>query len=188
MAIGERIRFLRTLRGMTQKYLGLRVGFPERSADVRLAQYETGVRTPKADLTEALAKVLEVSPRALNVPNIDGLIGIAHTLFTLEDTYGLTIMRENGLPCLRPNLTYSANQGDTERILKANELLDLLISWDEMATYYRNGQITREEYDQWRYCFPRYATVDEVRKRNERIRAQEEQRGVFTGSDEKDSN
>ena len=28
MAIGERIHFFRTLRGMTQKYLGMAVGFP----------------------------------------------------------------------------------------------------------------------------------------------------------------
>ena len=46
MAIGERIHFFRILRGMTQKYLGTIVGFPERSADVRLAQYETGTRKP----------------------------------------------------------------------------------------------------------------------------------------------
>ena len=71
MAIGERIRFFRNLRGMTQKYLGMRLGFPERSADVRLAQYETGTRTPKADLTEGLAFILDVSPQALNVPDID---------------------------------------------------------------------------------------------------------------------
>ena len=50
MAIGERIHFFRILRGMTQKYLGTIVGFPERSADVRLAQYETGTRKPKTDL------------------------------------------------------------------------------------------------------------------------------------------
>ena len=53
MAIGERIRFFRTLRGMTQKYLGMKVGFPERNADVRMAQYETGARTPKANLVDA---------------------------------------------------------------------------------------------------------------------------------------
>ena len=46
MAIGERIHFFRTMRGMTQKYLGMLLGFPEKSADVRLAQYETGARTP----------------------------------------------------------------------------------------------------------------------------------------------
>lgn len=38
MATGERIRFFRTLRGMTQKYLGLLLGFPESSADVRLGK------------------------------------------------------------------------------------------------------------------------------------------------------
>ena len=38
MAIGERIHFFRLMREMTQKYLGIAVGFPKRSADVRLAQ------------------------------------------------------------------------------------------------------------------------------------------------------
>ena len=49
MAIGERIRFFRNLRGMTQKYLGQVVGFPEKTADIRMAQYESGSRTPKAE-------------------------------------------------------------------------------------------------------------------------------------------
>lgn len=43
MAIGERIRFFRNLRGMTQKYLGTVVGFPEKTADIRMAQYESGI-------------------------------------------------------------------------------------------------------------------------------------------------
>ena len=71
MAIGERIRFIRNLRGMTQKFLGLQVGFSERTADIRMAQYESGSRTPKADLVEQLADALDVSTEALNVPNID---------------------------------------------------------------------------------------------------------------------
>ena len=97
MAIGERIHFFRLLRGMTQKYLGMALGFPEKSADVRLAQYETGSRTPKADLTAALAQVLDVSPHALSVPDIDSYVGLMHTLFTLEDNYGLKITVS--LPC-----------------------------------------------------------------------------------------
>ena len=103
MAIGERIHFFRLLRGMTQKYLGTAVGFPERSADVRLAQYETGSRKPKADLTAALAQVLEVSPQALDVPDIDSYIGLMHTLFTLEDIYGLTVSEADGEVCLKVN-------------------------------------------------------------------------------------
>ena len=87
MAIGERIHFFRTLRSVTQKYLGMAIGFPERSADVRLAQYENGTRSPKADITAVLANALDVSPDALNVPDIDSEIGLMHTLFTLEDCY-----------------------------------------------------------------------------------------------------
>ena len=30
MAISERIRFFRNLKGMTQKYLGIQMGFPEK--------------------------------------------------------------------------------------------------------------------------------------------------------------
>ena len=63
MAIGERIHFFRTLRGMTQKYLGMAVGFPERSADVRLAQYETGTRTPKAAWCSVTCSLLMYRPR-----------------------------------------------------------------------------------------------------------------------------
>jgi len=101
MAIGERIHFFRIMRGMTQKYLGMLVGFPERSADVRLAQYETGSRKPKAELTAALAQALDVAPQALDIPDIDSQIGLMHTLFALKDIYGLTISETDGEVCLK---------------------------------------------------------------------------------------
>ncbi len=85
---------------MNQKYLGMQVGFPEKTADIRMAQYESGSRTPKADLTNTLAKVFEVSPQALTVPNIDSYNGLMHTLFTLEDLYGLKITEIDGEVCL----------------------------------------------------------------------------------------
>lgn len=91
-----RVRFFRNLRGMTQKYLGQVVGFPEKTADIRMAQYESGSRTPKEDLTKALAHALDVSPDALTVPDIDTYIGLMHTLFALEDIYGLTIENRDG--------------------------------------------------------------------------------------------
>lgn len=46
MATGERIRFFRTLRGMTQKYLGLMLGFPDNSADVRLGNTNLRIARP----------------------------------------------------------------------------------------------------------------------------------------------
>lgn len=109
MATGERIRFFRTLRGMTQKYLGLLLGFPESSADVRLAQYESEDRTPKAELTGQMAEALDVSPKAIAVPNIDTMDGLMHTLFALEDRKLLRITNTDGLICLRAEIFTAAS-------------------------------------------------------------------------------
>lgn len=147
MAIGERIRFFRNLRGMTQKYLGMQVGFPEKTADIRMAQYESGSRTPKADLTNKLAEVFGVSPQALSVPDIDSYIGLMHTLFTLEDRYGLTIERtENGV----------SMYADPKKGTDAAELSEMLNAWAEQSEKYHNGDINRDEYDKWRYNYPKY--------------------------------
>ncbi|OLA42210.1 MAG: transcriptional regulator [Firmicutes bacterium CAG:24053_14] len=141
MAIGERIRFFRNLRGMTQKYLGQVVGFPEKTADIRMAQYESGSRTPKAELT------LGVSPLALSVPDIDSYLGLMHTLFTLEDRYGLTIESgENGVSL----------RVDPRKGRDAAELSEMLTAWAQQAEKLRNGDISREDYDKWRYNYPKY--------------------------------
>ena len=150
MAIGERIHFFRIMRGMTQKYLGMLVGFPERSADVRLAQYETGSRKPKADLTAALAQSLDVAPQALDIPDIDSYIGLMHTLFTLEDIYGLTVSESDGEICLKVSKDKSKN---------ADELLKMLCAWKEQADKLSAEEISRENYDQWRYNYPKFDTT-----------------------------
>ncbi len=146
MGIGERIRFIRNLRGMTQKFLGLQVGFSERTADIRMAQYESGSRTPKADLVEKLADALDVSTEALNVPNIDSYTGLMHTLFALEDLYGFKIDRLDGEICIRLNKQIGSTYA---------KMSGLIQPWEEMAQKYRNGEISREEYDQWRYKYPK---------------------------------
>ena len=150
MAIGERIRFIRNLRGMTQKWLGQAVGFDEKTADVRMAQYESGTRTPKADLTKTLARVLDVSPYALDVPDIDSNIGLMHTLFALEDLRGLQIAKIDGEVCLR----LDKSKGRTY-----DEMLKMLTSWHEQAAKLEAGEITNEQYDQWRYKYPEFDTT-----------------------------
>ena len=145
MAIGERIHFFRILRGMTQKYLGTIVGFPERSADVRLAQYETGTRKPKAELTAALAQALDVSPHALDVPDIDSYIGLMHTLFTLED-----VSESDGEICLKV---------DTSKGKDAHELRKMLYAWKEQADKLSSEEISKDKYDEWRYHYPEFDTT-----------------------------
>lgn len=123
---------------MTQKYLGMTLGFPEKSADIRLAQYETGSRTPKADLTAALAEVLDVSPHALSVPDIDSYVGLMHTLFTLEDNYGLKVTEQDGELAL---------QVDCRKNKAAARLHEMLWTWREQAAKLEAGEISQEEYD-----------------------------------------
>ncbi len=150
MAIGERIRFFRNLRGMTQKYLGIQVGFPEKTADIRMAQYESGSRTPKSDLTNTLAQVFEVSPQALTVPDIDSDLGLLHTLFTLEDLYGMRAESVNG----EIHLCF-----DKSKPTASKSVFVMLAAWVEQAEKYRNGEITKEQYDEWRYTYPKLDTT-----------------------------
>lgn len=163
MAIGERIRFFRNKKGVTQKYLGQVVGFPERSADVRMAQYETGSRTPKADLTRTLAGFFEVSTDALTVPDIDSDIGLMHTLFALEDIRGLTIGEIDGEICLKLDKSKGKTYVD---------MLEMLSAWAEQAKKLEAGEITREEYDHWRYTYPA-VEAQRTRDRLDALRAKQ---------------
>lgn len=145
MAIGERIRFFRMLRGMTQKGLGVLIGFSEQTADVRVAQYESGTRTPKEKYVDNLAGALEVSPLALNVPDIDSYNGLIHTLFACEDIYGLKADSVDGVLCLTLD-KYNSNYAS---------MFEMIHNWQQKAEMFANGEITKEEYDAWRYSYPR---------------------------------
>ena len=67
ITVGRKIRYLRHQYHMTQKELGLALGFSKPTADIRIAQYESGARAPKAQLLHQIASVLEVDPIILTV-------------------------------------------------------------------------------------------------------------------------
>lgn len=145
MAIGERIRFIRKKLNMTQKYLGLRLGFSEKSADSRVAQYENGRREPKMDILEQIAEILDVSTLALDCPKINNEKEVMHTLFAIEDLYGLSVFFENERVCLK--LERCENYNGIEMQL-------YLTQWMMKKNELRDGKITQEEYDNWKYNFP----------------------------------
>ena len=146
MAIGERIHYFRLLRGMTQKQLGNAVGFTENTADVRIAQYESGVRTPKAEIVSALARELDISVYALTVPDIDTEIGLMHTLFTLEDTSALKIGEIDGELCIRLDKSSP----------RYHAMFEMLSAWQTESAKLAAGEITQADYDRWRRYYPIY--------------------------------
>ena len=155
MAIGKRIRFFRNRKGMTQKQLGEILGFLGKTSDVRMAQYESEARTPKQDLVKEMAHILDVSPRAITVPEIDSYIGLMHTLFALEDMYGLKIGKIDGEVCLRLDKSIGSTY---------STMFDMFHAWQEQAARLERGEITKEEYDQWRYKYPELDTSNHCKK------------------------
>ncbi|GFI71946.1 hypothetical protein IMSAG250_01154 [Clostridiales bacterium] len=143
MTVGQRLKRFRTRKGLTQKQLGLAVGFDNRTADIRIAQYETGTRKPKDKYIEKLAAIVGVQPSALEVPEIKNYEHLFQLLFALEDEYGLKISKdEHGTPCLVPDIYSSSSHCDTFR------------AWYKKSEQLKNGEITQEQYDNWRYQYP----------------------------------
>ena len=155
MAFGKRIKFFRNRKGMKQKELGELLGFLGKTSDVRVAQYETEARTPKVDLVKEMAQIFDVSPRAINIPNIDSYLGFMHTLFALEDMYGLKVKNVNGQPHLYLDSSISAPGSSADEMLRA---------WMEQADKVENGEISKEEYDEWRYKYPELDTYQKRAK------------------------
>ena len=145
MAIGKRIKFFRKRKELTQKQLGRMLGFLGKTSDVRMAQYEAEARIPKQNLIKAMSTIFDVSPNALTVPDIDTYTGLLHTFFTLEDLYGLKITTINDEICLH------LDKSDLS-------LLQMFQAWQEQSAKLEQGEITKEQYDQWRYNYPKFDT------------------------------
>ena len=141
MAVGDRIKRVRNFRGMTQKELGIAVGFDEKSADIRIAQYESNTRTPKEDLLRKIAEVLDVNYRSLYEPTLYAAEDIMYTLFELDEHYPGTRIYE---------VTDTTDPDFPEKHMAVSfryRLLDeFLQEWQLRKKQLASGEITKEEY------------------------------------------
>ena len=144
MTIGERIKRIRMKRGMTQKELGLALGFPERSADVRIAQYESGTRKPKDYLIAQMAAILHVNPHAISSVDYGTYIGLMYTLFDLEDTYGLHVDEIDGELCIR------LNRQRPDYV----DLLEMMEDWYAAWKHDQDDPSSLDEYTDWKLNYP----------------------------------
>ena len=152
MAVGDRIKRARNLRGMTQKELGIAIGFEEKSADIRIAQYESNTRTPKEELLRKIAEVLDVNYRSLYEPTLYAAEDVMYTLFELDEHYPGTRLYE---------VTDTTDPDFPEKHMAVSfryRLLDeFLKEWQLRKKQLREGEITKEEYlDFYRKVFQDY--------------------------------
>ena len=147
----ERIQFFRKMLGMTQKELGMAIGFSESTADTRIAQYENGERSPGQDtidrisamstmhyvhtpLSDKIASVLYGSIIQTSVSRLEKFAGCAYAHFL---SYGLRI-RE------RSEFSFeSSDMGEVyHRALEefSSRIRDEGLGWDGMS---------EEDADKW---------------------------------------
>ena len=79
----------------------------------------------------------------------------AHTLFALEDMYGLKVKNVDGQPHLCLDRSISAPSSSVDEMLRA---------WMEQADKLENGEISKDEYDEWRYKYPELDTYQKRAK------------------------
>jgi len=148
MAIGDRIKRIRIFRGMTQKYLGMAIGFDEKTADIRMAQYKSGTRTPKEDILKKITEALDVNYRSVYEPNLYAAEDVMYTLFELDEHYGGTSL-------------YEVKDNDDEMHMavcfNSRLLRDFMREWQLRKQQLKNGEITKEEYTEWKLNWPQTA-------------------------------
>ena len=86
---GERMRYYRKQKGLTQQELGELLGFTVRNAEIRISQYETGKRFPKDDLLNEIAKALDVKKEILLLPDLSNKELVYQILLELKRMYGI---------------------------------------------------------------------------------------------------
>lgn len=152
MTVGERIKRVRNFRGITQKELDITIGFDEKRADIRVAQYESNTGTPKEGLLRKIAEVLEVDFRSLYEPTLYAAEDIMHSLFELDEHYPGTRLYE---------VTDTTGPDFPEKHISVSfryRLLDeFLLEWQLRKKLLAAGEITREEYLEWKLNWPQTA-------------------------------
>ena len=137
MHIGERIRTLRQEKNLLQRELAEKVGISESA----LRNYELVNRNPSEDKIQKIAEALGVSHNALTVNDFSDNNAIMHTLFVLESKHGLNISKYDDIPYMFFDDTNSP------------DLLQKLRQWQIVHNKYMSGEITSQEYSDWKLSF-----------------------------------
>ena len=139
MDLGERIRYVRKFRKMTQLELAEKCGLGnDDNARTRISQYENGSRTPKEDMLEKISEALGVTSLYLSTKERTFAYDLCTLLFDLDgDGTGINITEQDGKHLLESYyFEFIFEQMYTDWIQKKKELAE--------------GKITKDEYIMWK--------------------------------------
>ena len=160
MILGERIKRIRTFRGLTQRELGLKLGYEERNADVRVAQYESGYRVPKKDTLMEIAKILNVNYINFITVTPGCAEDIMQTFFWLDEdnrnTFHLFQLVRNPGKYNSDDNTVRYNDSDDwpAQWIDYGLVNEFLREWRLRKEQLKNGEISEDEYFEWKINWP----------------------------------
>ena len=79
---------------MTMKVLGMRMGFDEKAASCRIAQWEQGFRNLSPESSESLARILNVAPARLAQPPENPVDALIEYFIWLDETHDASFYGE----------------------------------------------------------------------------------------------
>ena len=143
MDLGSKIRKYRLLNDLTQKDLGMSVGFSAATSDSRIRKYEVNDMAPKHDIRTKLANALNVDIEALSDVEISSFVDVMYVLFELEEKYGLTIEKSNG----KTAIVFDDSN------IELHEFISYLNIWKQKMTTLSKDPDDSKEYDLWKSHF-----------------------------------
>ena len=125
------IRKFRKIKNLTQKQVGNMLN----SSDVRIRQYELGLRKPKEKILKDISDALEINHEYLSNPTYPySKKDIIEILFKAEDTISISTIN-NGI------------------VFKDIEMSKMISDWKIMQEKLNNGEISMLEYDLWKATY-----------------------------------
>lgn len=166
MTIGDKIKKIRTFRKMTQAELGAALGWGEKGAN-RLAQYETNYRVPKKELVTEMAKILNVNPWTLYDATTMDATEFMELLFWIDEfnPSAINLFQMETYPGEKCNSSEdtSVRYHDNDSWpahppvglwINYGLVNDFMKEWVLRKEELKSGEITRNEYFEWKINWP----------------------------------
>jgi transcriptional regulator with XRE-family HTH domain len=132
MTLGEKIKFHRSMKGLTQKQLGNMTGIHE----VTIRKYEADKMTPKKEQLEKISECLSVPYNEFLDLHIVTDSDILPLLFAIDEAFEIEI---------------SSSDNETFHMTFKEPLLNYFLrEWQSVKAVSKLGEISREDYELWK--------------------------------------
>lgn len=134
MTLGEKIKFHRSMKGLTQKQLGDMTKIHE----VTIRKYEANKITPKRDQLERIATCLDVPVNEFLEFKIVTDSDVLPLLFAIDDTFEIEI---------------TSNDNKTLKMEFKEPMLNYFLrDWQSIKQLSEIGGVSPEDYALWKRC------------------------------------